>query len=192
MKKTIERNKRGMFSFALQLVALFACPFATSSSAEESLEAARPHIVPGLKIENRSDLIAIYSILSTYQIISSDEIIEFGEEKESFGIDFLYVSGENYIENRRVNVAAIDMLEEQDIDLISSLDTVSEKCFVESFVFQNGVKMTLGVHNEDGGNPEDVYKCFTVSLWYFARGSADNVDVENWKSSIVHLMSSLR
>lgn len=143
---------------------------------------------PGLKVEDKSALTALYSIMSTYQILNTNKLIEFGPEGELTELNFLYLSGKDFIIDGHVADDAVDMLKTEVRSEVLKNEVNSDICYVQDYIFSDGKRLVLGVHNEDNDDENHVFQCFTATLWFYIKDSSQGINVEDWRASLAKLI----
>ncbi|WP_170378355.1 hypothetical protein [Ruegeria atlantica] len=141
----------------------------------------------GLNVENESDLVGIFSIAMTLEILDSNKKIEFSSGGILEDISFFFYSGQNTISDQRVTRPTLEGLPEEIAETVMRQPTNTEECYIQGFTVGKQ-KLVVSVHNELNRNTENVYRCFSAAVWYFKFGNIDEFDAENWRRTLAGLI----
>ncbi len=178
-----------LMSFLKKLIILLVFVLNSEISEAQILKSSYGFFKPGLNVENESDLAGIYAIAATLQILDHADPVVFNRNQLAKDLNFFFASGDRFIENERVSPRSIGGLPRELVKAVTSLPTNTSVCYVQGFtVGSERNRIVLSVHNSEGGDTEDSYRCFTAAVWYFKWGDLENVDLTNWKSTILGLL----
>lgn len=158
-------------------------------AASEPLPTGKPPIIPATNVEGSQVENFVLSLVTAFQVLNQQEIYFFNNEKDVNRVNFFYASGGDFIIDRRVSSKSLPILSDDATKKISKFDTQSDTCFVQEFRFTDRQPITIAVHNEDGDNVEDVYRCLTVALWSYTFGNIEGIDIQNWRISFRKLLN---
>lgn len=146
-------------------------------------------IFPGLKIDDEGDLTAVYSILTTFQVLLGDDLDFLDTDLDNSQLDFVFVSGHGYLMEQRVAAAAVDMFDARLANRITSLEAKTDTCFVQKIRVRPDHELTFAAHNSASESPESVFKCLTVAIWHHMGRSGALVPLSDWRTTISRLLA---
>ncbi|GFE63002.1 hypothetical protein [Litoreibacter roseus] len=171
------------------LISTLGSALAEAQTNTEEIELKK--IVPALRISDGITQEYMGAILTTYQVLNSGSVSDVNGRVVSRRFNFIFSAGEGYISGRRVTRDAIYMLTPEAQEKVLNTPTETDECYIQTFDFSNAGRLFLTVHNDSYDNPERVYQCFAVALWYFTYEDLEGVDAADWRKSIGDIFATL-
>lgn len=172
---------------ALSLAALMQSTLIPSAHSGQLLNSPYGDFSAGVNVEDSSDLVGVYSIAMTLQILDRSDRVSFGPQANDEDVNLLFFSGSGFIDQGRVSRQAIKALPDEVIDAVVSQPTNTEVCYVQGFKF-GSQRMVISVHDTENAKSEDVYRCFTAAVWYFKFGNVEGFDANQWREMLAKLI----
>ncbi|MEO1106954.1 MAG: hypothetical protein AAFX90_03450 [Pseudomonadota bacterium] len=164
-------------------------PFLFSGqSIAQVLESPYGRLSPGLDIRDESDLAAVFSMVSTLQILDRDEPVVFGNLAVKEELNYFFASGPDFISGQRVSTDALEALPDELSSFVRRQPTHTDVCYVQGF--DTGIHpIVVSIHDSSEASKEDIFKCFVASVWYFKNQDVDKYDPDNWRNAYISLIS---
>lgn len=147
----------------------------------------RDKFVPTLNVSDQGVLFEVVALINALLTAQDTALPNSTRKPSERNLSFVFASGTNYIRNGAVSGQAIAMLPQKAIQEITELTAPSNVYYVQYFNFIGGEPFTLGVHNEDGDDPEHVYQCFVATLWPFAGFPLSEYNPAKWRTMYAQL-----
>ena len=147
-----------------------------------------PKLFAATKIEDQRIDALVISLLDTYLVFKEGVVFDRALTNGRNKINFYYASGANFIVEERIAIDALTPLfDGEAITDITQLPTNTDDCWVQSVELSDEQRIVLAIHNGDGNDAEDVFRCLTAGLWKFEAREFSKLDVVNWRRSMMRL-----
>ncbi|MBE1284962.1 MAG: hypothetical protein GJ676_16745 [Rhodobacteraceae bacterium] len=174
---------------ALSLMALIVKILTPALAHSQTLGSPYGKFSPGVFVEDKNNLTGIFSLAMTLQLLDSQTASFFWNEGEFDSFNFLFFSGDGFLDEGRVSREAIDSLPDEVVDIVTAQPTNTDVCYVQGFTV-NDQSIVILVHDSEGGSDEHVYMCFVAAVWYFKHQNIVGFDPSAWRKEIVKLISA--
>ena len=146
-------------------------------------------MVPAMRIDSEHALDRVVTLVDAFRLFDDPDYAGQAPDQDPSDINFFYASGRGYIVDRRVKSRALPPWFGGALDAILTLPTNSDDCYIQDVLLDGGPVVTAVIHDEDGDDPEDVYRCLVAGLWYVSQGSLDGLDIMDWRASYRDLLA---
>lgn len=145
--------------------------------------------VPVISVSSASASVAVSSLIGTFQLLNDFPISGEIFDEEFHKVNFFFASGNGYIVDKKISASSVDFFKGEFKEILTSLDTGADDCYVQRFKFLDRKTIVVAIHNEDMDFRDDVLKCLVAGMWHFKFGNLDKYNPEKWKSEFVNLTS---